>query len=100
MAKITYESETITEWDDGTTDVRFREEEWIAMHKDPVYFGLACHAGHRLSQAEGNNGFCGRCEAQAEYEGLIPADYPMIRCGHCKGYHVGVGAVERCSRRV
>lgn len=101
----------ITEYDDGTEEVRFSDAEWGEMMRDPVYFGYSCPQGHRLREddsfvlAEG----CPTCFAFHEsLDGLSedeldqifsPAPhFPIIRCGHCKSTHVGVGAVRRCSQ--
>jgi hypothetical protein len=100
-AAIYYEDEYVTEYVDGTETVRFSDDEWAAMMRDPVYFGYSCRAGHRIREdgpfviAEG----CPKCFAANE-AGVEPPppSFPLIRCGHCSGRHVGVGAVYRCGR--
>lgn len=98
--QVVYHDEFITEYDDGTEEVRFSDDEYKAMMQDPVYFGYACLNGHRIREddpfvmAEG----CPYCFGASEAgEPPPPSHFPMIRCGHCKGRHVGVGAVRRCS---
>lgn len=54
MARITYQDSQITEYDDGTEEVRFTEEEWAIMLADPA-FGYVCSAGrHRIDGGERN----------------------------------------------
>ncbi len=98
---IVYEDEFVTEYSSGHTEVRFSDEEWAAMHRDPVAFGFAAPCGHAVDTdsafyiAEG----CPKCFAAGEAGGPPPPpDYPRIRCGHCDGSHVGVGAVLRCAQ--
>ena len=106
--RVTYEDEFVTEYENGTEEVRFSDAEWNTMHQDPVAFELSCRNGHRLNRNWTyyyNTGDCLTCVN--DYEMIdpddedsfrpTPADYPMIRCGHCKGRHPGVGAVRRCS---
>ena len=98
--KIVYEDRYVTEYDDGTEEVRFSDAEARAMAQDPVYFGYSCRAGHPVREddpffiAEG----CPTCFNDAEVGGPpTPPSFPMIRCGHCTDRHVGVGAVRRCA---
>lgn len=100
--------------------VTFTDAEWRRMMSDPVYYGYACRSGHRAREddlyviAVG----CPTCEMLSEaYEELgdalggIPDAaaerrfdrwaktfevWPVIRCGNCRGTHVGVGGVRRC----
>lgn len=106
FGRVVYEDALVTEYADGTEEVRFTDAEYEAMRKDPVYYGYSCPRGHSIReddpfyQAEG----CPKCFAEAEswdYEAdepgiVIPADFPLVRCGKCKTNHVGVGAVRRC----
>lgn len=99
--RIVYADDKVIEYDTGDEEVFFSDAEWAAMMKDPVYFGYSCRAGHRIREddpfviAEG----CPKCFAAAEMgEAPPPPSFPMIRCGHCKGRHVGTGAVRRCSQ--
>lgn len=46
--QVVYHDEFITEYDDGTEEVRFSDDEYKAMMQDPVYFGYACLNGHRI----------------------------------------------------
>lgn len=78
MARITYEDEFLTEYDDGTEEVRFSEAEWEVMLADPA-FGYVCQARkHRLQERDHQfiavEGICPGCYADAEamdaiYEG-------------------------------
>lgn len=97
---IVYQDERVTEFKDGTEEVRFADDELRFMAQDPVYFGYACRAGHSIREddpfviAEG----CPKCFANAETgDQVYGPEFPLIRCGHCGGRHVGVGAVRRCS---
>ncbi len=74
MASKVYEDEFITEYDDGTEEVRFTEAEWEVMLNDPA-FGYVCNARkHRLTDSDRNfiavEGVCPSCMAdyEAEYE--------------------------------
>lgn len=61
MARKVYEDERVTEYDDGTEEVRFSEDEWKVMERNPRYFGLVQQCGHALGAAMGD-GCCGTCE--------------------------------------
>lgn len=80
MARIVFEDEGITEYDDGTEEVRFSAEEWDAMLKDPAY-GYICQARkHRLSESDHrfivSEGICPHCFADAEeFEGIYRDAY-------------------------
>lgn len=67
--RIVYEDELVTEYDDGTEEVRFTPAEYEAMAADPATFGLACrHHGagpHWLRDHQ----LCLVCE-------VGPDDYP------------------------
>lgn len=76
MARIVYEDATVTEYDDGTEEVRFTEAEWERMLSDPA-FGYVCRAGHRLTDADHRYGACMSCEHAAEYECDPEADEPL-----------------------
>lgn len=66
MARVTYQDEFITEYDDGTEEVRFTAEEWAVMLSDPK-FGYVCHMGHRLpANHHLGDGTCWECEGEAE----------------------------------
>ena len=41
-ARIVYQDTTVTEYDDGTEEVRFTQAEWEHMAAHPADFGLAC----------------------------------------------------------
>ena len=48
MTYITYQDAQVTEYSDGTEEVRFTDEEWAIMLADPKY-GYVCRAGkHRI----------------------------------------------------
>lgn len=113
-ANVYYQDEYTTEYDDGTEEHRFSDAEWNTMHRDPVYYEMACRNGHSFGYGNGrtfyeNTGDCVVCfnfmESGPDMDDeMPPADYPMVRCGHCQDrfggsptYHVGVGGVERCS---
>lgn len=42
MAQVVYEDEFVTEYNDGTEEVRFSDDEWAVMAADPARFGFAC----------------------------------------------------------
>ena len=70
MARIVYEEinengSGIREFDDGTEEVFFSEEEWEVMMSDPA-FGYVCRAGHAMSESDHHFGSCLTCEAMAE----------------------------------
>lgn len=69
MARVTYQDATITEYDDGTEEVRFTDAEWERMLADPA-FGYVCHNGHRLNDSDHRfmqvEGMCPSCFADAE----------------------------------
>ena len=98
--------------------VTFTDAEWKRMMQDPVYFGYACQSGHACREDDLDyihNG-CPKCnligdladdmyalgEPNAltlkEFDRWVKSleDFPLIRCGNCKGTHVGVGGVRRC----
>ena len=75
MARIVYMDQFVTEYDDGTEEVRFTADEWEVMLTDPA-FGYVCHNGHRLSDSDRSyiamEGICPSCFYDAEdweYEG-------------------------------
>ena len=61
-ARIIHESEFVTEYDDGTEEVRFSPAEWEIMSKDPR-FGYILRCGHPAT-ASLSDGSCSRCEAE------------------------------------
>jgi len=71
MARITYEEINDAgsghrEYDDGTDEVVFSEDEWAEMLQDPK-FGYVCQSRrHRLSSADHRAGGCLSCESEAE----------------------------------
>lgn len=71
MARVVYEDEFVTEYDDGTEDVRFTDAEWEVMLNDPR-FGYVCQNGHRLSDSDRRfisvEGICPWCLGEAEAE--------------------------------
>jgi len=74
MARVVYEDEFLTEYDDGTDEVRFSAEEWEMMLADPAY-GYVCRDGaHRLSDADRrfieSEAICPHCYVEAEAEFL------------------------------
>ena len=66
MTEIRYQDEWITEYADGTEEVRFSDAEWAMMMEDPVRFGYACPSGHAWSAAECEHGHCNACIAESE----------------------------------
>lgn len=57
--------QTISDYYTDEEDIRFTDEEWIAMEDSPRYYGLVLECGHGLayrSEAEG----CLACLAIAE----------------------------------
>lgn len=106
-----YEDDFVTEYDNGTEEVRFSDDEWAFMLKDPVYFGLAGRCGHRITEsnrryfeAEGCPTCIGFTESldydmtEEEMDAIQPPapHFPLVRCGYCGDRHVGTGAVRRC----
>jgi hypothetical protein len=80
MTYAYYEDDLVTEYSDGTEEVRFTNEELEAMAADPVRFGLVRRCGHAFSFAYGSpvDSDCMICEAGAEYDydddgGFAPA---------------------------
>ena len=65
MARVVFDSPLVTEYDDGTEEVRFTEDEWKVMSDSPRYFGLVLQCGHALSFANEAEG-CLACFAIAE----------------------------------
>lgn len=79
MTRIVYEDEFITEYDDGTEEVRFTDAEWEQMLTDPR-FGYVFSCGHRIPVdthgQPGGDGTCWICEAEheAEYYAMLDAE--------------------------
>lgn len=46
---VVYEDELVTEYRDGTEEVRFTDAEWAVMMEDPAY-GYVCVRGHRIDR--------------------------------------------------
>jgi len=65
-ARIIHESKFVTEYDDGTEEVRFSEEEWDIMLKDPR-FGYILGCGHPAT-ASLSDGSCSICEGLMSQE--------------------------------
>ena len=65
MATPVFESALVTEYDDGTEEVRFTEDEWKIMNASPRYFGLVLQCGHALSFYNAAEG-CNACFAIGE----------------------------------
>lgn len=61
MSTIVYQDERVTEYRDGTEEVRFSEDEHEFMAANPRYFGLCLPCGHARSAAMGDGG-CNVCE--------------------------------------
>lgn len=66
MSRIVYQDEHVTEYQDGTEEVTFTDDEWAEMLSDPKY-GVVCRNGHRIDgigydAAEG----CLKCFAEME----------------------------------
>lgn len=66
MSRIIYQDDLITEFDDGTEEVRFTDAEWAMMMEDPVRFGYACPSGHAWSDSEREHDHCHTCVAAQE----------------------------------
>lgn len=74
MAHAIFISRLVTEYDDGTEEVRFTEDEARVMAADPVYYGYAFEGcGHATQGNEGPEG-CILCfninEARSEEDRL------------------------------
>lgn len=78
MDKV-YEDEFVTEYDDGTEEVRFTDAEWAEMLSDPK-FGYVCRNGHRLSDGDRYYGGCLTCEYEAEaaYDEWLDENEPVL----------------------
>lgn len=78
--RIVYESRLVTEYEDGTEDVRFTDDEYAAMALRPRFFGLVLQCGHALglyNAAEGCNACLSIAEAyDEESAAAIAASYP------------------------
>ena len=60
--RIVYEDALITEYDDGTEEVRFTDDEWAVMAANPAMFGLACHLHGAGSHWLRDHQLCMVCE--------------------------------------
>lgn len=69
-ARIIHESKFVTEYSDGTEEVRFSEAEWAIMQQDPA-FGYVGRCGHS-ALAFLSDGSCPVCEALMSTE---PSDF-------------------------
>jgi hypothetical protein len=65
-ARVVHESEFVTEYSDGTEEVRFSEAEWEQMLTDPK-FGYVGTCGHSTAGFL-SDGSCPICEAAMYYE--------------------------------
>jgi hypothetical protein len=80
---VVYQDERVTEYADGTEEVRFSDDEYKIMARSPRYFGLVLQCGHALSAAMGDGG-CGTCESlfdamqYAETEAEMDAIYNSV----------------------
>jgi hypothetical protein len=105
-ARAIYEDEFVTERADGSTDVRFSDEEWERMSKDPA-FGYVHRCGHPTSSHERRametgmgDTHCHVCENEAEdhyhtylfaiEEGLSEAEATAIADRECKSTAPGL----------
>lgn len=61
MTQIIFEDDRVTEYSDGTEEVRFTEAEYAAMAADPVRFGYARPCGHPTGPGD-----CLDCEFAGE----------------------------------
>lgn len=69
---IRYEDPLITEYADGTEEVRFTDAEWAVMMRDPA-FGYVRRCGHPTNANQyGEYGDCPICESLMMYG---PDDY-------------------------
>lgn len=67
--RVVYQDQFITEYNDGTEEVRFTDTEWEVMLTDPA-FGYICNFGHRLTKSDHHyivvQGICPHCEFEAD----------------------------------
>ena len=75
-ARIVHESEFVTEYDDGTEEVRFSKEEWDIMQHDPR-FGYIRTCGHPAT-ASLSDGSCAICEAAMSESQSQPTPEPDL----------------------
>jgi len=73
VARIVYEDKFITEFSDGTEEVRFTEAEWEVMLADPAFGYVHAGCGHPTSAYERRametgmgDTHCHRCEIEGE----------------------------------
>jgi hypothetical protein len=66
---IRFQDATITEYADGTEEVRFTDAEWAIMRNDPA-FGYVRRCGHPTTIYNGVliDNDCPICEAGPEYD--------------------------------
>lgn len=65
---IRYQDATLTEYADGTEEVRFSDAEWAVMRNDPA-FGYVRPCGHKTTIVSGilRDDDCPFCEASMMY---------------------------------
>lgn len=82
--RIVYQDDQVTEYEDGTEEVRFSDAEWEAMSLRPRYFGLVLQCGHALSHYNAAEGCIAcfsigeelqYCESDEDYA-AIEASFP------------------------
>lgn len=61
MARIVYQDALVTEYADGTEEVRFTDEEWAVMMADPATYGYACRLHGRRDWIQAHQ-LCMVCE--------------------------------------
>ena len=64
-ARITYQDSRVTEYEDGTEEVHFSDNEYNVMARSPRYFGLCLPCGHSNSHYDPCEG-CNACFCLAE----------------------------------
>lgn len=71
MARIVYQDSRVTEYADGTEEVRFSDDENAIMERNPRYFELCLPCGHSRSYynaCEGCNACLTLAESAQDYE--------------------------------
>lgn len=77
--RVVYQDDQVTEYDDGTEEVRFTDDEHDVMARSPRYFGLCLPCGHDnkfFNAAEGCSACLDISEAGEDYE-LAAASYAV-----------------------
>lgn len=98
-----YQDELVTEYNDGTEEIRFRDVEYVIMGEDPQDWGYACPMGlHAYSGGFDARGICGKCEVNMDTEEGEALPYPSefkpkrIKCGKCGERHRFADMVRVC----